>query len=328
VRPVLQAAQLSLLGLLAQVTAAAPAPADSPASLSQFLDACRSRLDRELDVGYERIAARCPDLAPHVENSAVGAWLPRGWQDAGSGLSAGSLEELRTLIARELDSRAQSRAPSVPRLHEVLTRLGDAAQSRSGVWSRLREWLRQVTRREDDPRTPEFLTRLLSRVGFSARAIELVSYACLAGVMALAALIIANELRAAGIRLRPGAARRSTGAKPRQTPERASLEEIEGAVLEERPRLLLAVILERLSRRGLLPPARSLTVGEVTRGARLPDDADGARLSELASAAECVRYSQAVPSPARLEAAVSGGRTLLEHLEAGVHQGTRAQEPT
>jgi hypothetical protein len=321
------AVQLVLLGLVAPAGRAAPAPppADSRATLHQLLDACRSRLDRELDVGYERIAARCPDLARQVEASDVGAWLPRGWQDTGSGLSAGSLEELRVLIARELDSHAQSRAPSVHRLHEVLTRLGDAGESRSGLWSRLREWLRQVTRREDDPRSPEFLTRLLSRVGLSARVIELVSYACLAAVMALAGLIIANELRAAGVRL-PRAAPRGSRAELPQSPEHVSLAQVEGAALEERPRLLLAVLLERLSRRGLLPPARSLTVREVTRSARLPAAGDGARLAELASTAEWVRYSPDLPSPARLEAAVAGGRALLEHLEAGVRQD--AQAPT
>jgi hypothetical protein len=306
---------------------AAPAPpaADPRAALHQLLDACRSRLDRELDVGYERIATRCPDLGRQVEASDVGAWLPRGWQDAGSGLSAGSLEELRVLVARELDSHPQSRAPSVPRLREVLVRLGDTAQSRSGVWSRLREWLRQVTRREDDPRSPEFLTRLLSRVGLSARVIELVSYACLAAVIALAALIIVNELRAAGIRL-PGAAPRGSRAELPQSPELVSLAQVEGAALEERPRLLLAALLERLSRRGLLPPARSLTVRELTRGARLPAAGDGARLAELASTAECVRYSHDLPSSARLEAAVAGGRALLEHLDARVRQD--AQAPT
>ena len=316
------ALQLALLGLVAQVGVAAPAlpPADPRAALHQILDACCSRLDRELDVGYERIATRCPDLGRQVEASDVGAWLPRGWQDAGSGLSAGSLEELRILVARELDSHAQSRAPSVPRLRQVLTRLGDAGESRSGVWSRLREWLRQVTRREDDPRSPEFLTRLLSRVGLSARVLELVSYACLAALMALAGLIIVNELRAAGIRLPPRAAPGGSRSELPQSPALVSLAQVEGATLEERPRLLLAVILERLSRRGLLPPARSLTVREVTRGARLPAAADGSRLFELASTAECVRYSPDLPSPARLEAAVAGGRALLEHLDAGVRR--------
>jgi hypothetical protein len=330
VRAAARTGQLVVLGLLAQMTVAAvpaPPPADPVAPLRQQLEVCRSRLNRELDVGYERIAARCPDLTREVEANGVGAWLPRGWRDAGNGLSAGSLEELRTLLARELDSRAQSRAPSVPRLHQVLARLGDAAHTRSGVWSRLQEWLRQVTRREDDPRTPEFLARLLNRVGVSARVIEVVSYGCLAAVMALAALIIANELRAAGVRLRLPGRPRSTRPGPPPSPELAPLAQLDAAALEERPRLLLAVLLERLSRQGRLPPARSLTVGEVTRGARLPGPADEARLTELASTAECVRYSNALPIPTRLQAALAGGRTLLERLEVGTRAASRTQEP-
>src|SRR6516162_7520447 len=45
------------------LAASAPAPpATEPASVIALLDACVARLDRDVDVGFDRIAARCPDL--------------------------------------------------------------------------------------------------------------------------------------------------------------------------------------------------------------------------------------------------------------------------
>src|SRR5262249_1426397 len=98
------------------------------------LDSCIPRLDPTLDVGFERIAARCPDLARHLERSGWAAWLPRGWKEARNDLSAGSLAELRTLVARELV--AQSGAgpqPDVAHLNEVLLELGPAARQKGSL---------------------------------------------------------------------------------------------------------------------------------------------------------------------------------------------------
>ena len=50
-----------LVALLVLATPVALARATAPDALAA-VDACIPRLDVELDVGYERIAARCPDL--------------------------------------------------------------------------------------------------------------------------------------------------------------------------------------------------------------------------------------------------------------------------
>src|SRR5688572_3370644 len=75
------------------------------------IDTCIAQLDAALDVGYERIAARCPRLGRSLEQSGWAQWLPRGWKEARNDLSAGSLAELRTLVARELDASAGTRVP-------------------------------------------------------------------------------------------------------------------------------------------------------------------------------------------------------------------------
>src|SRR5438128_7099732 len=76
---------------------------EQPQTMAQLpaLDACLGRLDPELDIGYDRIAARCPELAKQLDHGAWAPWLPRGWKEPGNDLSAGGLRELRELVERE-----------------------------------------------------------------------------------------------------------------------------------------------------------------------------------------------------------------------------------
>ena len=60
--------------------------------------------------------------------------------------------------------------------------------------------------------------------------------------------------------------------------------------------------------------ARGLTVGELTRMARLPGEGDRSRLAELARTAERVRFSNVAVSDVDIAAAVEGGRVLLERI--------------
>src|SRR5438132_3905468 len=90
------------MGCAAAVLATPRSPVPPGQEAIAALDACIARLDPSLDVGYARIAARCPSLTLRLTQSAGVQWLPRGWQEAHNDLSAGSLAELRTLLAREL----------------------------------------------------------------------------------------------------------------------------------------------------------------------------------------------------------------------------------
>ena len=78
----------------------APLQAEEPDSLAavrKAIDDCTPRLDVQLDVGYDRIAARCPGLAEALERTGVAQWLPQGWKETRNNLSVGSLKELRSL---------------------------------------------------------------------------------------------------------------------------------------------------------------------------------------------------------------------------------------
>ena len=69
----------ALLALLLAAAAATAAGVQARDPL-QAIDECVTRLDNELDVGYARIAARCPQLAATLGESAFAPWLPADWK--------------------------------------------------------------------------------------------------------------------------------------------------------------------------------------------------------------------------------------------------------
>jgi hypothetical protein len=294
-----------------------------PAALAQStdekafaaIDACIPRLDPVVDIGYEKIAARCPDLAPTLEQTGWAAWLPEGWQDSRNDLSSGSLAELRTLVDAELRNETLARAPRVEKLNEILADLGPASVDRSGLWARFKQWVRNIFEPGTDERDDGWFSRMRSRIGLSQTVIELLTYVSLGLIVALAALIVVNEIRAAGfVRTR----------RKREAEERAGLQiaarvdvswqDFERAPLLEKPRLLLELVAARLVALGRLPPASALTVRELTRAATLPDESDRSRLNELALTAERARYAQETATPERVDAAVAKGRELFDRL--------------
>ena len=281
------------------------------------IDSCVARLDPQLDIGYDRIATRCPDLMRQLEAGAWAPWLPRGWKESGNDLSAGSLKELRELVARESAARESNlaRAPDVRGLQPILATL--AGNRDTTGWSRFKSWLRSILERREQPTDDGWFSRMVSHVGISQSVIRIVTYGSLAVVVIMAGTIVVSELRAAGLfNRRRGAARkrrsRDTGAI-----SGLSWSDIERAQLRDRPRMLLDLIVRRLIDRGSLPPAGALTVRELTRAARLPQAEGRARLEELALATERVRYARAELQVDGLEGPVAGGRELLDQLEAG-----------
>ena len=281
------------------------------------VDACVARLDPQLDIGYERISARCPELMRQLEAGAWAPWLPRGWKESGNDLSAGGLKEFRELVARESGARdpPAMAAPDVRNLQSILTALADS-QNETG-WSRFKSWLRSILERREQPTDESWFARMVSQAGLSQSVIRLISYGALAVVVVLAGIIVVNEAQTAGLLSR----RRAAARQRAQTVDDSSgvgWSAIEQSPLLDRPRLLLELIVRRLGARGFLPPAGALTVRELTGAARLPDVDDRARLAELAFAAERVRYSPVGPDGRALEKPIVRGRELLERLEAGM----------
>jgi hypothetical protein len=284
------------------------------ASALQAIDACTARLDREIDVGYERIAARCPELSQRLSAAGVDRWLPGSWHDPHNDLSAGGLEELRTALERERAVAAISHTPRSEALKTTLLQMGSGAHERAGVWRRFLNWLRALVSARGQPQGPGLLSRLVSRIGLPETLIQILTYAAFGVMLALAFVILANELRAAGILQSLRRRGEDTATAVAAGHGELQWEDVEHAAQSERPRLLLTLILERLTRLRVLPPARSLTIREVTRALQRTDIQDAHRVAQLAAVAERVRYAASPVSLTDLEQALATGRALMQTL--------------
>ncbi len=304
--------------LLALVLALAGTPAVASRDALGAIDSCLRQLDPALDVGYEKIAARCPDLAPALRASPWAVWLPRDWDKPANSLSDQGLTELRTLIVRESQRRAAERAPRIARVGAVLGALKAAPPEPRGWWERFKAWVRGILAARAASGSDGFLARLLGTTQLSERVARLITVAVCAVLIAVAGAIVIHELRLAGwLRRRGGETDPGRGLDAGAgLPAGSDPGQIEAAAEALQPRLLLELITRRLYEQGRLPPARALTVRELLREVRLADPAHRERLRVLAAASERLRFSDRVPGPEALGAALAGGRELLAALAA------------
>jgi hypothetical protein len=286
--------------LLIAYVAARPAVAEDAIAL---IDVCIQRLDPTADVGYRRVAERCPELAHSLAASPYAPWLPSDWNKPDNGLSVGGLVELRALLTR-------------PQPAVVLAALQREDAVQRSWWARFKQWLREIFTPQPDDTEQGWLGRLLGRIDPSRTVTRVIVWGALSLVLLLAGAVVVNELRIAGL-WRSGRRRGPREPGDAQPPQRSSrsLQDLERAGPEEQPHLLLQLIIARLLERKMLPPARALTVHEVERAARLTNELDREHLGALAAACERARYAEHVAAPLQA-AAVLHGRELLAALEA------------
>jgi hypothetical protein len=297
--------------VLALLLVAAGAPAAQTRDALGTLDACIGELDRGLDVGYARIAARCPELTPSLLASPWAAWLPADWNKPDNQLSAQGLSELRDLLARESAPAVTGRVLGIERVGAVLAKIHEAPPP-VGWWSRFKQWLRELfTPRPSQERG--WWRWLFGDAHLAPGLTKAIVWGSLTFVIALAVAVVLNELRLAGL-LRA----RQRGARAARAADAGhgglTLAEIDRASPAAQPALLLDFIATRLAEQDRLPPARAFTAREVARRARLPDEADRVRLAELAAVCERVRFSGRAVAPQAVAAAVARGRELLSTL--------------
>ncbi len=275
----------------------------------RVVEACAARLDPRVDIGYERIQRRCPELSRALANAPWRELLPRDLPERRDEVSAASLRALVVLV-REAGEDGESRPPpELETLAPVLAALGEQGQQGATRWERLKRWFKQkLESREDDENDwlDEWRRELQTSEGI-ARALTYVGYALVA---ALVLFVIAAELRAAGLlSARRRAAERAAPDSPWR--RRLALADVAAAPLAERPGMLLRLLGESLTRAHRLPASEGLTATAIARRAELDETADRAGLERVASVAEQVRYAPQAPGSSVLEDAVKLAQELL-----------------
>lgn len=300
----------ALLALL--LVLAGAAQARDPDALTA-LETCAAQLDPHLDVGYERIAARCPDLTSQLESSPWAPWLPPEWKQPDNELSAAGLRALHVTLESEAAAAPGTRTLHPATVRAVLERVTRPEPEQAGWWARFKRWLRALLAQQPQEDNG-WLRRLFGDVSIDKAVVRLVVAGSIALLVALALAVVINELRVAGVlKRRP----QSSGQAPSGSAARSglNLSDVEAADPGTQPALLLELIAARLAAQDRLPPARAFTVRELIRRVRLEDEAGRARLADLATLSERVRYAPGtVAAPVR-EAAIRGGRELLAALE-------------
>lgn len=300
-------------------SAASAAGAADDAAL-RAIDACRDRLDPRTDIGIERIQKRCPDLLPALDAAPWRELLPHTLRERREELSAESLRALAELVRGANAGAVRGAAPDTTQVAPVLAALGAHGQEGATRWERFKRWIKQLRNPKDDDEEGGLLTRWSRELSTSegvARVISYIGYALL-GLLVL--FVIASELRAAGVfdARRRAAARNSPEAQWRR---RLMLADVAAAPLAERPGMLLRLLGEALARAQRLPAADGLTAGAIARRARLDTDVDRAELTQVARAADEIRYAERVPPGSTLEATIAAAKALLARITASKDRG-------
>lgn len=301
--------------LLAGVLLIVCVPAVSAGELSVAIDDCIRRLDAATDVGYQHIAARCPELPPALAASRWASRFPPDWRQNDNELSVAGLQELRTLLARqEQPPSAVTRAPDTTRVAALLAKLQPEQETRGGWWLRFKHWLRNLFARHAAPEEAGWLRRLFGGDGVPELVQKAILWGSLLALVALAGAIVLNELRVAGLMRRLSWRGGGHPVGQAADPQAGTLQELDSVEPLLQTRLLLNLIAAHLVAQERLPPARSLTVHELVRAARLPDAGDRVRLETLGAVAERARYSDREIAPETLGRALVQGRELLAAL--------------
>lgn len=300
----------SLLALLLMACGTAPVAGED---VIAAIDSCIHSLDPSLDVGYERVAERCPEVPRSLASSPYAAWLPPDWNRPDNALSIGGLVELRRLLTRP-DAPAAVRAPRVAQLAAVLSGLHPKDAAKLGWWARFKQWLRDLFTPQPEIKERSWLERLIGSIDLSQSVARAIVWGALLLLVLLAGGILMNELRVAGwwrARQRAGSGQPAHDLRGSRV---STLDDLERAAAAEQPHLLLLLIIERLHEQQRLPAARALTLSELERAARLRDQLDRERLAALTATCERARFAEDV-TPASLAGAAVHGRELLRSLE-------------
>lgn len=304
------------LRLLAAIFLIATAPA-SMADIAEAIGNCRAVTQPSQEVEFDLVVANCPGLVETIETSEWADAMPPAWQET---LTLRELDGLGWFdsLYRDKTAGGNTRLPdTLERIVEELGDLGPAPDSRS-LWERFTDWLRDRTG-DDKPEAPGWLSEWLSDVELPTRAIEITFWVLTAIIIVAAIAVVVIEVRAA----RGGASRRfdqrpggSAGDKKsgRRPP---GLHDLESAAPEDKPSVLLYLLLEKLEQRGIAERRPSITHREVRNVASRLGQAEGQTLSAISLSAEEIRFGSRVNDPAGLEKIVSSGIALLEFLTPG-----------
>ncbi len=256
----------------------------------------------------------CPDYAAALEETS--------WGDALAGVSPEDLEtsaflELTALVDgyEHPPGGAESPAsPSAAALDDVLAELKLEKPAALTIWQRIQQWYEEHFGATDDA-ARGWLETWLQRFAPSEKWVAYFVIVLGLVLVAVTIAIVHNELRVAGV-FRGGVLRKYSplgASSEAEAAEPRDFDDVATAPLARRPVLLLALVLERLRARGVLPLRDSLTHRELLGAARLSAP-QSAAFGAVLAAAERVTFADWRPAEEEIDPVLARGRELLSSL--------------
>ena len=288
---------------------------DSIADLATAIGECNATVASVEDSSQIAVGDSCPDLIEEIESSQWRETLAPGWQEEFSFSQLSEFEyfafyyDQRPLVGSEL---------SLLSLDEIVLGLGDAEViDNKSLWERFVDWFNGLQSDKSD-QAPGWLTEWLSNVEVSSLAIEIIFWSLSALIVAAAIGIIVTEIRTARDSLPRNVpkTRNSAGRADLVVDDRLlTLEDVNSAALDDKPSLLLRLVLQRLESLGEIPYNPARTHREVRRAASVLGS-DGLHVvSRISESAERIRFSCEKNRPQQIDEVVSAGITLVGNLK-------------
>ena len=288
---------------------------DSVADLATAIRECNATVVNVEDASQILVGHSCPGLIEEIESSQWRETLAPGWQE---GFSFAQLSEFEYFASYYDQGSFAGSELSLLSLDEIVRSLGKAEViDNKSLWEQFVDWFSGLQSDKSD-QTPGWLTEWLSNVELSSLAIEIVFWSLSALVVAAAIGIIVTEIKAARDSLPTTVpkTRNSTGRAELTVNDRLlTLEDVNSAALDDKPSLLLRLVLQRLESLGEIPYNPARTHREVSRAA-IVLGSDGLHVvSRVSESAERIRFSCEKNRPQEIDEVVSAGIALVGNLK-------------
>lgn len=265
------------------------------------------------------LAETCPALQSAIAASELAPYLPEDWAEQAT---ADKVLLLRSLFAPA--AAPEGARPDPAALAAVIEGMQAATQARERtLWQRFKDWLEGLLNRQVKASETSWLEQWVRDHAPSERAVRWIATGLVIVLVLAFAWIVWVELRAAGVFRRSagaGAGRAVGGAagpaSSRQQPSLATASD------EERPALLIALLLEQLRRLGRVQDRHSMTHRELLQAVRLDAADESDTFRALVGASERLRYAAVAPAVTTLRAIVDQGMRLLDRLSQSPRSAT------
>jgi hypothetical protein len=292
----MRAAPAALLGLIG-LSAACASWADVSAART-LIGHCAEAAEPGLR-GLGALREACPGIEQALDQLGILPFLPTDWR---RDLSPRALADFALLERRYADPvRWESVPPDARRLRSIALSL-EPPRAPASWWERLSSWARHWLERAGGKEAGWL--RFLPTWTLGPRLLQVLLIALTVLVVAAAAALVVVEIRAAGStaglrsRLRVRRSTQGAASGAGESPDTASLANLDSAPVRDRPILLLRALVQALMRAHRLRRDRDLTCRELIAQARFDTSRQREDFEHVALLAERALYGGLQANPA------------------------------